>query len=165
MRNPGQEDIYLITLKNLVDKTQIINYYDYTLPFYHWFWYGNSSSYALHYGLWDKNTKNLSEALINTNKFLARKAKVKNGDKILDAGCGTGGSSIWLATNFKVHIVGITISQKQLEQAQKLAKKNKVEDQVTFLLRDYLETGFKDDSFDVIWAIESVCHAENKKKF
>lgn len=143
----------------------VVQYYDYTLPIYQKYWYGNSESYALHYGFWEKDTKNFSESLINTNNFLADKLKIKSSDTVLDAGCGVGGSAIWIAKTFQAKVIGITISEKQMQEAQRLAKANKVDHLVTFMIRNYLDTKLPDGSFDVVWAIESVCHAENKKDF
>lgn len=143
----------------------VVQYYDHTLLAYRKYWYGNSESYALHYGFWEKDTKNFNESLINTNNFLADKLKIKSSDTVLDAGCGVGGSSIWIAKTFQAKVIGITISEKQMWEAQRLAKVNKVDHLVTFMTRSYLDTKFPDESFDVVWAIESVCHAEDKRDF
>ena len=97
--------------------------------------------------------------------FLAEKAKVSSGNKILDAGCGVGGSAFWLCQNFNVNVIGITISQKQLEKAKELRKRLRLEKQTEFQLQDYTKTNFPDSSFDVVWAIESVCYAKNKIDF
>lgn len=146
-----------------MDKEIIKKYYDYTLPFYRIFYHKNS--YGIHYGFWDKGVKNHQEALLNTNKFLADTANIKPDDLILDAGCGVGGSAIWLAKNYKTHVIGVTISEKQIEEAEKISRQDKVEDLVEFHKRDYLHTDFNNKQFSVVWAIESVCHAENKKDF
>ncbi|MCK5233565.1 MAG: methyltransferase domain-containing protein [Candidatus Aenigmarchaeota archaeon] len=143
----------------------IRQYYDYTQPFYESFYYKNSKSYALHYGFWEKGTKTRDETLLNTNQFLASKAKIAKKDTVLDAGCGVGGSSIWLAKNVGAKVIGITISEKQVQKAKELAKENKVEKNTEFLLKNYLKTGFQKESFDVVWAIESVCHSEDKADF
>ncbi len=147
------------------DLETIIKYYDRTTSVYEKYWYGDSESYALHYGFWEKDTKTFSESLINTNKFLAEKLKIKSSDTILDAGCGVGGSTIWIAKNFQAKVTGITISETQVHQAAKLAKLNKVEQLVDFKVRNFLDTKFPDESFDIIWAIESVCHAQKKEEF
>jgi len=148
-----------------MNKKTIADYYDYTIPFYRFFWHKNAESYALHYGFWEKDTKNLEEALLNTNRFLAKKAQIKPGDLVLDAGCGIGGSAIWLAKNLGANVVGITISKKQVDKAKELAIKNTVSDFVKFYALDYLKTKFADSTFDIVWAIESVCHADDKKDF
>jgi tocopherol O-methyltransferase len=140
----------------------ITKYYDYTLPFYRFFYHGKSN--AIHYGFWNNKIKSHQEALLNVNKFLADTVKIKSDDIILDAGCGIGGSAIWLAQNYNVRVDGITISEKQLKEAKNLSTKYKV-DHVYFYKRDFLNTGFNENSYSVVWAIESVCHAEDKKDF
>ncbi len=142
---------------------KIVKYYNYTQPFYRIFYHGKS--YGLHYGFWDENTKGLPEAILNTNKFLAQMAKIKKDDKILDAGCGVGGSAIWIAKNIGAQVTGITLSPRQLKKARELAREYGLEESLSFKVMDYTETAFEDSSFDVVWALESVCHAEDKKKF
>jgi methylase of polypeptide subunit release factors len=58
------------------------------------------------------------------------KVDIKPQDRILDAGCGIGGSSIWMAKNFKNQAIGITISPKQVAYAKKQAKRKNVADWV-----------------------------------
>lgn len=141
----------------------ITKYYDYTLPFYKFFYHGKSN--AVHYGFWNEKIKNHQEALLNVNKFLADTVKIKPDDIILDAGCGIGGSAIWLTQNYKVRVDGITISEKQLAEAKNLSTKSKVDHVVNFYKKDFLNTGFNNNSYSIVWAIESVCHAEDKKDF
>ena len=45
------------------------------------------------------------------------------------------------------------------------ADESGVADRVTFLEKDYNDTGFENESFSVIWACESLCHALHKKDF
>lgn len=146
-----------------MDNRTVKEYYDYTLPFYRFFYH--KSINAIHYGFWDNDVKDHKEALLNVNKFLAETVNIKSGDVILDAGCGIGGSAIWLAKKYAVKVIGITISDKQIVEAKKLSLKNGVDNLVSFSNRDFLNTDFDDKSFDVVWAIESVCHAEDKKDF
>src|SRR2546428_4999839 len=96
---------------------------------------------------------------------MAEQANITQIDRILDAGCGIGGSALWLAKYTKAGVVGISISPKQIEKAKILAKQAKVDHLVSFSVIDYLQTGFPEESFDVVWAIESVCHAEKKEEF
>lgn len=146
-----------------MDKQTIISYYDYTLPLYRLFYHGESN--AVHYGFWDESVKDHREALLNVNKFLAETAEIKPGEKVLDAGCGIGGSAIWLAKNYNVKVTGITISEKQLAEAKRLSTQSGVDNDVGFYKRDFLDSGFSDGSFDIVWAIESVCHAYEKRDF
>jgi cyclopropane fatty-acyl-phospholipid synthase-like methyltransferase len=146
-----------------MQKQEIIDYYEYTRRFYKYFWHGASG--GIHYGFWDKETKNHQEALLNTNKTLAEKAHIGRGDRVLDAGCGVGGSAIWLAKQYGCEVVGITISPNQVRKARETATKEGVRDLVQFEEQDFIHTSFEDESFDVVWGIESVCYAEVKKDF
>jgi cyclopropane fatty-acyl-phospholipid synthase-like methyltransferase len=146
-----------------MNKETVIKYYNYTLPFYRFFYH--RGSHAIHYGFYDEKTKNHQEALLNVNKFLAKAVGVKPGDRILDAGCGIGGSSIWLAKNYNIKAVGISISERQITEARKLAFNNGVQNSTEFYEKDFLDSGFADESFDIVWAIESVCYAKDKKDF
>lgn len=146
-----------------MDDKKIVTYYDYTVPFYRLFWHKGTN--AIHYGFWDVGTKTHTEALINTNKTLSELVNPTGSSNILDAGCGIGGSSIWLAKEFGAHVTGITVSPKQKEKAEQHASESGVENLTTFYVRDYLHTEFSDNSFDIVWGLESVCYAENKEDF
>src|SRR2546430_12085292 len=78
---------------------------------------------------------------------------------------GVGGSAIWLARTFDVQMVGITPVSSQVERARGFAAQRGVSDRVRFAKEDYLHTSFPDASFDVIWAVESICHAADKAAF
>jgi len=148
----------------VINKSQIIKYYDSCEIDYKLAWHLNTCL-AMHAGYWDNKVANLPQALERENEVLAEKADVKKSDIVLDAGCGVGGSTIFLAKKFGCKAIGITLSQKQVNSATKNAKKNGVEKLVTFYKMDFLNTSFADNSFDVVWAIEAVCHANDKKKF
>ncbi|MCK5872726.1 MAG: class I SAM-dependent methyltransferase [Methylococcales bacterium] len=126
----------------------------------------NSDNLAFHYGYWDLDTPyNQHEALINKNQLLYDKAKIKPTDRVWDAGCGIGGSSIWMAKNFGNRATGVTISGKQVDYATKQAQKNNVANLADFIKTDFCNTPFDDETFDVVWAAESVCHTRYKGKF
>lgn len=143
---------------------KIIKYYDECFIDYRLFWL-DSKNLAMHYGYWDKDTKTHSESLLHMNRALSRKITIKPGDKILDAGCGIGGSSIWLAKNYDVEITAITLTASQVDRAREYAKKNGVADQIEFKEADYCHTPFADESFDIVWGLESICYAVDKQDF
>jgi tocopherol O-methyltransferase len=145
-------------------KKAIISYYDNTRLEYKWLWFRNNIK-SVHFGFYDDEAKSHSDALVNLNKVLAKKGGVKSGDVILDAGCGQGGSAIWLAENFQVEVSGITLVPHQVEIAKKDAVKKKLAQRVSFYEQDYTKTNFADESFSLIWACESMCHAQNKADF
>ena len=142
----------------------IATYYNVSEDHYMYFWDLNQS-HALHYGYWDTSTKTFREALANINKVLSVRAAITEGTKVLDAGCGIGGSSIWLAKNKQANVIGITLSAKQAARANAYVKELGLDDNTQFQVQDFTNTNFEDASFDVVWAIESVCHAANKEDF
>jgi len=79
----------------------IADYYNQTLNHYQ-NWWNLDKNMAVHYGIWDSHTRNFQESLTNTNLVLMNMAFIAHGDKILDAGCGVGGSAFFLAQNKKV---------------------------------------------------------------
>ena len=143
---------------------EIEQYYDLSQTHYEKFW-DLQKSRSLHYGYWDRSTKNFHEALLNINKILSQKAAIKKDDNVLDAGCGIGGSSLWLAKNIGCKVTGISLSAKQVATANTLAAKESLQSLALFEQNDFTRTGYADGSFDIVWAIESVCHAPDKSKF
>ena len=125
----------------------------------------NKENLALHYGYWDKDTKSHHQALINKNQILYDLAAISTTDHVLDAGCGIGGSSIWMAKHHGNQMTAITISKQQAEYAAQHAKRQGVSDKTNFQVSDFCATPFEDNTFDVIWGLESVCHALNKGEF
>ncbi len=126
----------------------------------------NRDNLALHYGFWDQaQPYSHHQALLNKNQILYNKAGIRTEDHVLDAGCGIGGSSIWMAREHGNTVTGITISAKQADYARKHAWRHGVDGRIDFKIADFCETPFADDSFDVVWALESSCHALNKGDF
>ena len=128
-------------------------------------WWMTSTALAMHFGFYDSETSNHAEALINMNRVLATRAELHSSDRVLDAGCGVGGSAIWLVRELGVWVVGINVVPGDIDRARRYARRRKVADRVTFELQDMTRTAFPDASFDVVWAIESVCHVPDKREF
>lgn len=147
-----------------ISKEQIVNYYDSAEIDYKLIW-NLRESLALHFGYWDDKVKNFQQALARENEILAEIAHIKSSDVVLDAGCGVGGSSIFLAKKFGCKVVGITLSQKQADMATKNAEQSGVVSNTEFIVMDFENMNFPDGKFDVVWGIESICHANSKKKF
>lgn len=151
-----------MTNDNNIDKVK--NYYNKVQSSYNSFWM-NKKNLAMHLGFWDKNTKSQHEALMNENKYIAEALKINKNDTVLDAGCGVGGTAIWIAEEFGAKVSGVSIMENQIELAKKYAKDRGVDNLVDFKVKDYIDTGFPDQSFTKIYAMESVCHTEDKEDF
>jgi len=143
---------------------RIIEYYKDTENAYKDSWDLNNSL-AIHYGYWDEKVNSFPESLLRMNEIMIETAEIKSTDKVLDAGCGVGGSSIFMATVLVCKVTGITLSERQVQQANENAAKKNVEDLVNFKAMDYSATDFPDASFDVVWGCESICYADDKEKF
>ncbi len=150
-------------MKNFTSK-DIEDYYDHTEVHYKLFW-NLEKSMGLHYGIWDDTTHTTTEAILNTNHQLMKLGNIQSNHFVLDAGCGIGGSSIFLATKLGCRAVGITLSQRQVSSATQLAKKNNVGHLVKFEQNNYLATGYDSESFDIVWALESFGSAPEKDNF
>ncbi len=145
-------------------KSDIATYYNHTLYQYKVGWQLLKSR-GVHFGLWYDDTRNLHEAIINTNKKIGSIIGDRKGIKLLDAGCGVGGTAIFLAQNYNCHVDGITLSTSQFELANKFIRELKLENTVNVTINDYTKTSFPDGIFDVVYAIESICHAREKSDF
>jgi len=145
-------------------RLSIESYYDETWLDYRLLWLGKQSM-ALHFGYHDSTTRGHADALLNTNRILANRGRVDRGARVLDAGCGVGGSSLWLARSCGARVVGVALGRAQIVHAHKLASRRHFTRPPVFLQADYTATPFHDASFDVVWALESLCHADNKAAF
>lgn len=142
----------------------IAEYYEKTEVHYRRGW-DLSHSLAMHYGYWDNRTENFRHSLHRMNEVLATFGQIKAGEKVLDAGCGVGGSSIFLAQEIGCEVTGITLSAQQVEGARANAQTAGIQQGLEFQQADYTATPFADSSFDVIWALESAVHDPEKQGF
>jgi cyclopropane fatty-acyl-phospholipid synthase-like methyltransferase len=142
----------------------IADYYNQTQNHYQK-WWKLDETLAVHYGIWDENTKNFAQALTNTNRILTKIATIQNGCRVLDAGCGVGGSGVFLAQNKGARVSGITLSEKQFETAISNAEKLQLNHLLDFKLEDYTHTSFPDKTFDLVWCIESITSTPDKTAF
>ena len=142
----------------------IVDYYDNCEVDYRLLW-RLDRCLAMHYGYWDETTEGVSDALIRENQVLAERAGITAGDRVLDAGCGVGGSAIWLARELGARVTGITLSAHQVAESRKNAEQRGVAELTDFRVGDFTATDFDDGVFDVVWAVEAVCHAERKRDF
>lgn len=89
------------------------------------------------------------------------------GAKVLDVGCGFGGTSRYLAKKLgpKSHVTGITLSPAQVERGTELAVEQGVADNTQFQVMDALNMDFPDNTFDIVWACESGEHMPDKQRY
>jgi tocopherol O-methyltransferase len=139
------------------NKEKVREHYDRMSPYYHALW-----GEHIHHGFWIRGDESKETAQVQLIEHLAHVAGIPRGAKILDVGCGFGASSIYLARKYGAEATGITISQVQVEMANQAAGKARVKAQ--FLLMD-AEAMMFEDSFDVVWSVESISHYQDTPRF
>ncbi len=110
----------------------------------------------IHHGFYeDKDNATPLQAQEKLIEKLIELLDIKPESNILDVGCGMGGSSIYLAKKFLANVTGITLSQKQVSIASEQALIENVS-RVNFKIEDALSLeSFADNTFDLIWSLES----------
>lgn len=143
---------------------EIAAYYDTTEVHYKRGW-DLRHSLAMHYGYWDEKATTFRASLGRMNEALATFGGLSKEDKVLDAGCGIGGTSIFLADTLGCHVTGITLSQQQVETARGHAATKGVQTLTCFEQADFRATPFPAETFDVVWALESAVYDPEKADF
>jgi cyclopropane fatty-acyl-phospholipid synthase-like methyltransferase len=145
----------------MTTRDAIVRYFDESVPFYRLFWHGPTG--ALHFGMRGPRARGHHEELLHANRVLADAAEIRAGQRVLDAGCGVGGSAIWLARERGAHVCGVTLSAGQARAAAQNVFRARVGDRVEVRVEDYTKTSLADASVDVFWAHESSCYASDKR--
>src|ERR1700754_2529312 len=100
-----------------MDRTQyhknIVDYYRDTEHAYKDSW-DLDNSLAIHYGYWDEKVRSFPQSLLRMNEVMIEAAGITAADKVLDAGCGVGGSSVFISSQVGAAVTGITLSEKQV---------------------------------------------------
>ncbi len=94
----------------------------------------------------------LATAQLNKLELICRKLRLKEGERVLDIGCGWGGFVIYAAKKYGVKAIGITITEKQVEYANAKIKEEGLEGLAEVRLQDYRELDER-ESFDKIVSI------------
>ncbi len=108
---------------------------------------------------WKEGTKTLEEAQQNKIDHIIRKLNIKDGQKILEVGCGWGGMAFEIARQKGCEVKGISLSKNQINFCKKKAKELNLDNQVSFELADYREV--KGD-FDRIYSVGMFEHVGKK---
>eukprot|EP00970_Alexandrium_tamarense_P001057 scaffold114_cov200-Alexandrium_tamarense.AAC.27 len=86
--------------------------------------------------------------------------------RVVDVGCGIGGSSRHIVKKYEGSTAkGITLSPYQAGRGNELAKEQGLEGRASFQVADALNMPFDDNSFDLVWSLESGEHMPDKSKF
>lgn len=125
-----------------------------------------ASSFAehVHHGYW-LGAGDLAAAQTKLIEELARFARIPRGARVLDIGCGTGGSARWLVENLSCSVLGISISPVEIANATAKASAAGMHEQVKFRVGDANNLDFPEASFDAVWIVETSEHVSDRRHF
>lgn len=136
------------------DTAKIREHYDIASPLYKELW-----GKHIHHGYWLTGAESKELATQNLVDLLISKSGLKRGDRVLDVGCGVGGTSIFLASEWDCKVTGITISPVQVEMARQSAAN--LSNPPHFLVDDANNISI-DGTFDIIWSVEMISHLHDR---
>jgi tocopherol O-methyltransferase len=122
----------------------------------------------MHHGYygWDgRSNSDRRQAQIDLIEELLLWGQPPSVTSILDVGCGIGGSSLYLAQKFQARVAGITLSPVQAARATQRAQQANLASHAQFSVADALHMPFDNDSFDLVWSLESAEHMPDKTQF
>ena len=114
-------------------------------------WLDKTLTYSC--GIFNSSNETLEKAQINKYNKLINMVKPKNGDKILEIGCGWGGFAEHLAKSYNIKLDCITISKKQLLFTKERIRKAGLNHKVNVQMLDYRDVKKK---YYIIISIEMI---------
>lgn len=147
----------------------------------------------IHHGLFKSADETKEQAQVNLINYLLEISALPTGAKVLDVGCGVGGTSRFLAKERGCQVTGITISGRQVqiakqitgtetgastgatppptdffkypEEAGKGGKVRFLELDAEKMLDHFRPSTAEAETFDCVWISEALSHLPNKELF
>jgi len=135
------------------DLEAISYHYDVSNAFYK-LWLDPRMVYSCAY--FPTGSETLEQAQTAKLELICRKLRLQPDEKVLDIGCGWGGFALYAAQHYGVCVHGITLSRKQLGEAQTRVRQAGLEGRVTLELRDYRDVQGQFDKISSIGMSEHV---------
>ena len=108
---------------------------------------------------WKNDTKTLEEAQKNKINHIVKKLDIKQGQRVLEVGCGWGGMAFEIAKQKGCEVKGISLSKNQIKYCKDKAKELGLDNQVSFELADYREIN---GQYDRIYSVGMFEHVGKK---
>ena len=135
------------------DARAVRHHYDVSNEFFSLF-LDESTTYSC--AVFSRGAETLEAAQEEKLEMVARKLELKEGERVLDVGCGWGSFPLWAATRHGARVLGITLSPPQAEKARQRAEEAGVDDRVEIRVMDYRDLA--GERFDAIASIGMVEH-------
>ncbi|ROT78692.1 uncharacterized protein [Penaeus vannamei] len=100
-----------------------------------------------------------------TSKDLLIKMGLRPGMRVLDVGCGTGGSAFYMARHYGVHVHGVDLSTNMIDIAKdRLNREEKyLQSMIKFEVGDITKVQYDNASYDIIYSRDTILHIPNKE--
>ena len=96
---------------------------------------------------------------------LAERAGLSSGMKVLDVGCGIGGSARFLASEYGARVSGIDLTPEFVNVGRQLNDLIGVGDDIDLQVASALELPFESGAFDLVWTEHVQMNIEDKRGF
>ncbi len=134
----------------------VSRYYEIVTRFYEFGW-GTSFHFAPR-----GRGENLAAAQRRLQEEIVSLLGLKAGMEAGDVGCGIGGPMMNISKSSGAGIVGINISDHQIQRGRTLVDKAGLTDHCKFLHANFLDLPCADNRFDAMYSIEAVCHSPDR---
>ena len=125
----------------------------------------------VHWGYWDAHhlpdgtVRGFADATERMCRRVCDAAGVRDGQRILDVGCGLGGTVASLDERLsRAELTGLNIDRRQLDYAREHVR-SRDGNGIEFVHGDACEMPFDDASFDVVLAVECAFHFSSRARF
>src|SRR5262249_651550 len=98
----------------------------------------------------------LEDAQIAKMDRVCRKLRLRQGERVVEAGCGWGSFAIYMAREYGVRVRAFNLSSEQIEYARSRCREAGVDDRVEFIEDDYREVRSECDVFVSLGMLEHV---------
>ena len=141
-------------------KESIRHHYDSLSLWYRLFWGDH-----LHHGWFNTGNEKPREAQIEMLRQCASLLRIPTAARALDVGCGYGGTSLFLASEFGCEVDGLNVSPNQLRVARDKVAAARLGARVSLRLRDSATFAYPPHHYDLVWTMESSEHFADKRKY
>ncbi len=96
---------------------------------------------------------------------MAAMVNLKATDRVLDVGCGLGGTARHLAEEYECHVTGVDLTEEYVTVGSKLTELVKLSDRVELRHASALKLPFEAETFDIVWTQHVQMNIADKNRF